>query len=280
MAKTNNTILHNYLANLKLDVLLTVSGITTRSCEGDNIHTRSNRLYYITDGQCRFKINQAVIDTKRGSLLLIPAGSVLSFGDIYGRAFERYVCHFTADFGNYNLFEFFRFPYMIQYEEERQIKFIQMLFEDLVRSNDINDIPSAFKIQADIMNILACFVDKSARMQEGVRVNKEKSLHPVLLYIENHYQDDITVKELAEYAHLHPNYFIKSFKKQFGMPPIQYINRLRLTKARYALLNTNDTIQKIAVDSGFNGQSQFSKAFRQMYEVSPSEYRKTYIEKA
>lgn len=278
MPRNNNSILHNYLANLRLDILLMASGKTVRNCEGENIKTRSNRLYYITGGTCRFHINNEIVDVCGGSLLLIPSGAVISFGNVDGVEFERYVCHFVADFGNQNFFDFFEFPYKVQIDEEKPRRFMTMLFEDLMRCNDLNDIPSAFKTQADVMRVLSCFVESSAMLSGGVRVSRDKGLQPILSYIEEHYRDDLTITYLADVVHLHPNYFIKSFKKQFGMPPIQYINKLRLRKARYALLNTSDTVQSIAVDCGFNGQSQFSKAFRQQYSISPSEYRKTYME--
>lgn len=277
MGTNNNHILHNYLSNLRLDVQLVTGGICTHNCESDTIFPCTNRLYYIFDREGKFVIDGEDFHTKRGSLILVPKGTELSFEPVNGEYFKRFVCHFTADFINSNLFDFLKVPYMIQCTDEREIMFIKMLFEKLQKNNSINDIPAAFRMQATLMKILSCFVDHSNKTST-IKMNAEKSLRPVLLYIEKNYKNDISIKELADYVHLHPNYFIKAFKKQFGVPPIQYINKLRLTKAKSALANTSSTIQEIAIECGFNGQSQFSKAFRQMFDISPSAYRKMHTE--
>lgn len=276
MSKNTNCILHNYLANMSLDIFLAHNCMIARSCEPSGTYLFTNRIYYICGGEYVFNINDEHITAKNGDMVIAPKGSRLDFFSTDGKEYEMFICHFTAECDHCNLFEYLEFPYMTTLGNERAEWYVHHSFEDLVHYNTINDVQAAFRVQADLLKILACFVDHTENERPTIKVNKDKTLKPIITYIEENYKNDITVNELAQTAHLHPNYFIKTFKKQFGVPPMQYINRLRLTKARYALTNTSGTIQEIAVDSGFNGQSQFSKAFRQMFGLSPSEYRRLY----
>lgn len=276
MAKNENCILHNYLANMSLDVFLAINCNIARSCEAKDTLIVTNRLYYICGGEYDFKINDEHIRAKYGDMVLAPKGATIDFHSIDQEEHEMFICHFSAECDRCNLFEYLEFPYMTTLGNEVAERYVRYSFEDLVRFNTINDVQAAFRVQADLMKMLACFVDHTENERPTIRINKDKTLKPIITYIEENYKNDITVTELAQTAHLHPNYFIKTFKKQFGVPPIQYINRLRLTKARYALTNTVGTIQEIAVDCGFNGQSQFSKAFRQFFGLSPTEYRRLY----
>lgn len=276
MAENTNCILHNYLANMSLDIFLAIKTQTSRSCEGAIPVLHTNRIYYICGGEYIFNINNERITAQKGDLVLAPKGASLDFNSVDGEKYEVFICHFSAECDNSNLFDYLEFPYITSLNNENSEGYVTHSFEDLVHFNSINDVRAAFRVQADLMKILACFVDHTENERPTIKVNKDKTLKPIILYIEENYKEDITVNELATAAHLHPNYFIKTFKKQFGIPPIQYINRLRLTKARYALTNTSETIQEVAVNSGFNGQSQFSKAFRQMFGLSPSEYRRLY----
>ncbi len=280
MAENTNCILHNYLANMSLDIFLAIKTEIARSCEPSGTILPTNRIYYIRDGEYVFNINTECINAKAGDLVIAPKGANLYFSSTDGNSHEVFICHFSAECDNCNLFEYLEFPYMTTLGHERAVWYVNHSFEDLVHFNSVNDVRAAFRVQADLMKILACFVDHTEDDGPKIRINRDKTLKPIITYIEENYKNDITVNDLANAAHLHPNYFIKTFKKQFGVPPIQYINRLRLTKARYALTNTAGTIQEIAVNSGFNGQSQFSKAFRQMFGLSPSEYRRLYSDPA
>lgn len=280
MAENNNCILHNYLANMSLDIFLAVNCAIAASCEHSGTRIHTNRIYYICGGEYIFKINSELITAREGDLVIAPKDSVIDFSSTDGEKHEMFICHFTAECDHCNLFEYLEFPYSTTLGNERAEWYVRHSFEDLVHYNTINDVQAAFRVQADLLKILACFVDHTENERPTIKINKDKTLKPIISYIEENYKNDITVNELAQAAHLHPNYFIKTFKKQFGIPPIQYINRLRLTKARYALTNTAESIQEIAVNSGFNGQSQFSKAFRQMFGLSPSEYRRLYSDTA
>ena len=96
-------------------------------------------------------------------------------------------------------------------------------------------------------------------------------------YIRNKmWNEDISVKQIAEHLYITPEYFIRLFKKTFGITPRQYINRLKLEKASQFLRTTNRKITEIAENSGFYDMHHFTRSFRKNFGLSPGEYRKKY----
>ena len=92
-------------------------------------------------------------------------------------------------------------------------------------------------------------------------------------YIEVHYQEDITLKELAEKLHYSPNYLGSIFKMEFGKGFSEYLTEYRMKKAALLLKNSEDKIYYIAHQVGYNNTSSFIKQFKQTYDVTPAEYR-------
>lgn len=96
-------------------------------------------------------------------------------------------------------------------------------------------------------------------------------LNAVLCYIEAHYMEHITVSQLAGIACLSEDRFGHLFREGVGVPPLQYINELRLRKAMN-LLRTNDyTVTAVADAVGFRDYNHFGRLFRKRYGCTPSE---------
>lgn len=93
-------------------------------------------------------------------------------------------------------------------------------------------------------------------------------------YIKQHIHSEICLTELADLVHLHPNYFIKYFKRHFSVTPIEYVNSIRLQIASKLLTyEAHQSIQSIAYEAGFNDYRYFSRLFKKKYGVSPSQYK-------
>lgn len=95
----------------------------------------------------------------------------------------------------------------------------------------------------------------------------------VLKFIQHHLTDELTLPLLAEVAGLHPTYFSNLFTKYMGIPPIQYIQRMRIEKAQVLLLSSNENLDAIARSAGFEDTFYFSRIFKRLVGVSPGRYR-------
>lgn len=87
------------------------------------------------------------------------------------------------------------------------------------------------------------------------------------------YPGKLTVQSAAEQLGVSPNYLGKVFSESMNMTFAGYLRRVRLNYALNRIINTDDTLQRIALESGFSSQSVFTREFRKYYGRSPTEIR-------
>ncbi len=105
--------------------------------------------------------------------------------------------------------------------------------------------------------------------------NNQTNLSRVFNYIDNHYQEKITLEKLAALTGNSPAYLGKQFKRLVGINVSEYICRYRIEKARNELVNSEDSIAEIAERLGFFDASYFVKSFQHYCGVTPTQYRKS-----
>ncbi|BBI36494.1 response regulator transcription factor [Cohnella abietis] len=96
----------------------------------------------------------------------------------------------------------------------------------------------------------------------------------VLTYIEKHYADNIDLKQIAQEYKMTPLYLGQCFKKDVGEPFTQYVNKIRIDKAKELLRNTSLKTNEIAEKVGYINVNYFPTIFRKLVGVTPSIYQK------
>ena len=92
-------------------------------------------------------------------------------------------------------------------------------------------------------------------------------------YITEHYQEKITLDDLAEVTHINKCYLVSLFKKCTGLTPIQYLIQYRISQA-CILLQSDVSITEICFMCGFQELTNFLVRFKQFTKLTPSQYRK------
>ncbi len=104
--------------------------------------------------------------------------------------------------------------------------------------------------------------------------SKVKKIMPAIDYIHNHYTDPATgVEGIVRLCGLSPAYFREIFTKHYGVSPIQYINNLRIIRAKELLRSGMYAVSRIAELSGFGDESYFCRYFKKTVGMTPTEYR-------
>ena len=107
--------------------------------------------------------------------------------------------------------------------------------------------------------------------------DKEKepaAITEALRYLSLHFREPITVDVIASHIGLNPQYFSRLFKKHLHQAPHQYLNTLRLRRAKSLLIESDFTIQRIAEECGFSGSTHFIRVFKQENRITPQMFRK------
>lgn len=107
--------------------------------------------------------------------------------------------------------------------------------------------------------------------------NSEKSYQEriltVLIYIQNHLDDALSLELLADVAHFSPYHFHRIFTANTGESVKSYLRRLRLERATRDLLLTELPLVQISERAGYDTQQSFHRAFKEMYNTTPTEFR-------
>lgn len=93
-------------------------------------------------------------------------------------------------------------------------------------------------------------------------------------FIEQHLYDKISVHEIAAASHYSTYHFSRIFKALVGDTPKEYLRKRRLTVAAKRLLEEDIRILDLAIDCQFDSQEAFTRAFKDLFNVTPAQYRK------
>jgi AraC family transcriptional regulator len=107
------------------------------------------------------------------------------------------------------------------------------------------------------------------------RIADRVEVSRVIEHLHAHLDDKITIDVLASVAHLSPSHFARVFKKETGKAPMEYVQDLRLERAKKLLLAGDKSMTEISLDCGFGSQSYLSARFQKQYRMTPSEYQKS-----
>jgi len=105
------------------------------------------------------------------------------------------------------------------------------------------------------------------------KLKELERLAPVFAYVDEHYGDKLTVQLLADIAGLSRYHFSRLFKQATDKSLVEYVNLVRINKSEELLRNKTMNISEIALATGFSDIYYFSRTFKKLKKVSPTEWR-------
>ena len=142
----------------------------------------------------------------------------------------------------------------------------------------VNVLEEAFRI-CDSAEKDKAYVYSENKSQEwigqGKAQYKEQSalISEITKYIGQHYVDDLALQDIAGFLGYSDVYFCKLFKQNFGKNFITYLNEYRMSKAKELLANPVINIKDVGQKVGYGDANYFTRLFKRMEGVTPSEYR-------
>ena len=129
---------------------------------------------------------------------------------------------------------------------------------------------------------LFLFMDYLTRSCASIRLSstgrlRDFYIREALSFIEQNFQNDISVEDIARFCGLNRSYFGKIFKDTVGRSPQDFLMNYRMVKATELLKMTQLSIGDISNAVGYSNQLHFSRAFKNIYGVSPRDWRKTHM---
>lgn len=150
---------------------------------------------------------------------------------------------------------------------------------DLARGETLhNAIPtvSARKYTA-MVNLLGIFAEHLSRVSNEIVLQQENMDPPLVSrakeYIEQHEADHLSLPDVARAVNTTASYLCRLFKRSTGVNFTEYLQRVRLSRAKSLLLNPQMRVSEVAFAAGFQSLTQFNRTFQRLMGQSPTEFR-------
>lgn len=256
-----------------------------------NVSSPFTRIYYVTKGQAWLHLPAGVVELKPHYMYIIPVYTMHSYE--CDSEFEHYYLHVYEGFKKEtDVFDFYDFPTEVKAEERDN-----EIFETLCRLHPDAELPASNPEMYDNrsnftdyvrrynelplydkMQLRGCILILFSRFMRCARPRiwtKDERMAKVLKYVHDNIYDDIDIDNLASIACVTKPYLIRLFSKNFGISPLQYINKKKMEKAQLLLITGDLPIKELAYELGYNDHSYFIRLFKKIIGSTPMEYRMT-----
>lgn len=278
---TNNA----YLNNSTIDIKDKSKPLIVTSCGTYHLYTRPKlptwrprgrldfQLLYIAAGKAHFHFDGKEEIVTAGHMVLYRPKEPQKY-EYYGEdQTEVYWVHFTGSnvknlLRSYGLTDDKRVFYCGS-DLEYQNHFRSMIQELQMCKEDYTEMLAIHLRQIFIM--LHRYFKTSSKMSNS-QIAEE--IDKATMFFNEHYNEDIRIDEYAEAHNMSTSWFIRNFKQYTGSTPMQYILSIRIYNAEALLKNPQYNITEIANIVGYDNPLYFSRIFKKVKGLSPSEYRK------
>lgn len=148
-------------------------------------------------------------------------------------------------------------------------KFGQLLYHHTVHS------PGSHLQCLNYMGELLLYVitNMTSKLSADSTQKPDERLYHALDYIAQNYTSELSLGLVAEQVGVHPQYFSRYFKQHLGISLTEYINHLRVVNSLSGVLNSDESLLNIALNSGYNNYKTYSIAFKKVFQMTPTEMR-------
>ncbi|NFO90844.1 response regulator [Clostridium botulinum] len=119
-------------------------------------------------------------------------------------------------------------------------------------------------------------INKDTYVEKSVNELKEVPIKAAIEYIQNNFDEKVSLEQMASICNLSPCYFSKVFKKAVGVNFVSYVNDTKINKAKELLENTDIPVLNVALDLGFDDCGYFIRVFKKSQGVTPKKYREVH----
>ncbi len=154
---------------------------------------------------------------------------------------------------------------------------LRELMDEIITTTQVATPIKAMEVSTKAYSLLMQLSQLASVSKNKNLLNRYTRLEPVLSYIEEHYAEAVTLKELSELMGVTPQHLCTLFRKIMGTRIFEYINLVRIKKSKEFMLDQPDTaIRDVAHGNGFEDVSYFCYIFKRIEKTTPGDFKKLY----
>lgn len=246
-------------------------------------------VVYVHEGQAQFHIDYDYFNSEAGDIVLIRPNALHSIHPIGNDYHFMDAINFHLDLLGYSTLDYASINYLQplyngQLDFARVIKPHQegyaQICHVLIEAMEIGYHREEFfelELKSKLMSLLHLLFKHGyvhTKKQSLDSYRKEDKIRTIVDYINAHYQEELTIDQLADICGYSPTHFMNFFKKHLGVSCMDYLIHYRLKQAVELLQHSTLPILEIATTVGFTNLSNFNRQFKKTYQMTPSQYRK------
>lgn len=236
-------------------------------------------LLTILDGSATFYIDSVAYDVEKGDILIISPYSLHNATIYPDKSFSHFCLCFDLNIIydkslNSELEDGSLIIYpLIKHTEKSAYKLSEYI---VAAFHACDEMKNGWEFNAiGNMSLLFSVLKEGNYIFKSSANKKNKNFcKNTMDFIDKNYNKNITSSDAAEALFINNSYFCRTFKKNFGNCFQKYLCAYRIEKSTILLKTTDMSISEISEKVGFNSFCYFSKLFKEIYNCSPSEYRK------
>lgn len=268
---------------------------TSRSLSDPHIHD-CMQLWYVLNDSCIQNFNGASFVQKRGDFLIVPPFFSHNIDTRNSNNIQFIYCEFSEGFIT-NLLQddknglFFNLMYLkpllanaalmhpfLTFNEKTTLQIETLLGELLCEYQTISEFSLSY-IRMKLLKLLTLLVEEYAKVSPVEDTNLyskyRTSIQKAHNFIDEHYTQNIRLKDICKIAMMSVTSFSCIFKQITGKSFTDYVNYLRICRARKLLSETDMPMIEICLDCGFCDTAYFNNIFKRMTGTTPGTFRKT-----
>lgn len=205
--------------------------------------------------------------TQFGELIFCPPGRTLKRNVQQKLSFH--FCEFTC-LGDWML------PQVVRLKDVSRLRSTFQYLQEWQETKDLHQ-----QYTDDAQHLIQDLIFQSLREQYKAQHNNVGTVDPLMnkaaAYIESRTcEHELSLQEFAATLGISSSQLTRRFQAAYGLSPVRFATKVRLARARLLLVETQDTLENIAEQCGFQNAFYFSRVFSHQMGISPSVYRKNY----
>lgn len=234
-----------------------------------------HELVFVTGGKGRIIIEKKSYQAKEGMLFYICPGVPHSIElDV-----EEPMCFFSVHFSfarvnfNNNKWDIKNAAEMLSLNPGQELKnyyHIENIFKQLVYSWNVKQPGYEFITKTLLQQLLIVIYQNITK--QGRNYSTTLKVEKIIQYMHQNINNRVTLTELSELVQLSSTYLSRVFKETTGYSVIEFFNKMKIDKAKELIIDGNKKVKEVAQALGFTDEFYFSRIFKRIVGISPSEY--------
>ena len=150
------------------------------------------------------------------------------------------------------------------------------IISDIYTLASSSDYIRDMRINGKLNDLLTLLMESSWHREAHTNAPKKMEISQVKSFLDEHYKEKLSLESVASHFFIDKHYLARLFKEHYGVTLVTYLQQVRITHAKRMLRFTDKSIEEIGLECGIGELNYFSRVFKKLEGVSPSEFRRVW----